>query len=129
MKNLAYLCKSQREQELVCGLLEEMGCSYSKSLNYLEKNAKGFAADFESYPIVGLDSGGNITGWTNHGAVPLLTFSEFIKLAQESRSFIRINLNDEYEAVVSKSNVVVGCQTFTHDKVREIMAVIDRVTK
>lgn len=45
--------------------------------------------------------------------------------AIESPTSKTVKLNDTYDAVVSKSEVTVGCQTFSIDKIRELIAAAD----
>jgi hypothetical protein len=48
-------------------------------------------------------------------------YSNPYKAVEVVQDFVDIVLNDQYSAKVYKDKVVVGCQTFTMDKVKEIL--------
>ena len=61
--------------------------------------------------------------------VQILSFDQFI-LAMMGKSVprvINVKLNDRYNAVVTKDEVVVGCQTFSHDVIKELYEAIGKV--
>lgn len=41
----------------------------------------------------------------------------------------KLTLNDSYEAIVTKTNITVGCQTFTHDAIAKLYKISQKALK
>lgn len=48
---------------------------------------------------------------------------------EEVTSDINVKLNDSYNAIVTKSGIKVGCQTFSHDVVDKLKNAIEQINK
>ena len=47
----------------------------------------------------------------------------------EKANDIKIQLNSDYEAIVTEKEVIVGCQKFTHDKILEVASAIKEIKR
>jgi hypothetical protein len=45
---------------------------------------------------------------------------------QNSLPVKSLKLNDEYTAIINKDNITVGCQTISHDVIRELYKIISK---
>jgi hypothetical protein len=59
-----------------------------------------------------------------------LPFDQFMlaMMGKEIVKPIKIKLNNDYEAVVTKTDVTVGCQTFTHDRIKALYNAVLEMT-
>lgn len=48
---------------------------------------------------------------------------------EELTSDINVNLNDSYDAIVTKDGIKVGCQTFSHEVVDKLKNAIEQINK
>ena len=53
-------------------------------------------------------------------------FDEFMQGTSDLLKTKTIQLNDEYSAVISRKNVIVGCQHFSHEKIEELYNAIKK---
>jgi hypothetical protein len=53
---------------------------------------------------------------------------EFMETVKKTK-FIAVELNESYTAVVTKKNVKVGCQTFTHEAILAVAEAIKKLTR
>jgi hypothetical protein len=65
--------------------------------------------------------------WTDTEQRDIVLLETVFEVA--SKKSVVITLNEDYSATISSDGVKVGCQTFSFEKVREIMAEIDNWEK
>lgn len=56
----------------------------------------------------------------DHETAIFVTKEQFINAYKNYKQPITIKLNDKYNAIITKENITVGCQTFTHEKIAEL---------
>lgn len=86
-----------------------------------------------SYPSihVNLDSknvSGYLTSRSNPGTE--VSFDQLVKLTVESTQVVTevsVKLNDQYTAVVSKTGIVVGCQTFSLESLAKLTEALEKI--
>jgi len=67
-------------------------------------------------------------GHKHYANVTQVSTLEFIEAVKKKRE-VSVKLNSEYSAIVTKENVKVGCQTFTHEVILEVAEAIKKLTK
>lgn len=89
----------------------------------------------EKYPYYCYNDG-NITQTSTH---PTDSSKYFVVTLDEFKQFMigkgklpyreKVTLNDSYEAIVTKTNITVGCQTFTHDAIAKLYKISQKALK
>ena len=63
---------------------------------------------------------------SSYSTIPFITTDDLF--SAEKEIVVKVKLNSEYEATISKAGIVVGCQTFPLDIVEKLMAAKNKLT-
>lgn len=123
--NKAYQIRWQNKEQLTV----IVNFLWSKGFHYNELSVEKFIEEWFTdhyYYIVIYPDDKSLGG--NHspcGSLVLLTMGDLF--TAEWPVSIIVKLNDSYTAVVTKEQVQVGCQTFTHSAVLELAAAVNKI--
>lgn len=107
----------------ICTFLKGIGIKASSSV-HLKHNKDCNVFFFNSENVLDRASYRYIfnTGFT------ILSFEEFLLKDNFNKIFDTITLTSEYKAVIYKDKVIVGCQTISIEKIKEILKISEELS-
>ncbi len=127
MKNPIITLTTCEEQQTIYRLLYALGYQYDNIDNIEDAIADAklnLQSEVSYYPYVTVVLGQKkISGYNclQDGYRNINSIGEFINyVIDNSVPVIKVKLNDEYSAVVTRENITVGCQKFTHQAIKEL---------
>jgi hypothetical protein len=109
------LASVTREQlSIINAIAKQKGIGTTKVIDSLLGTGSTLVFSSDSYP----DKISISTHW-DYNFLPFETFISKMLGTYKSPN-IEVVLNDSYKAIVSKDSVKVGCQTFSHEKIKEL---------
>lgn len=77
----------------------------------------------DEYPYYGFDANeGELTQFSNidDDNFIIVNFNEFKNFIKGNGNIIKLELNNEYTAILTPNQIKVGCQTFTHETLEKL---------
>lgn len=117
---------SREHSKVVQERLFELGCKWQDGrrsfIDYAWSNYKAETVFYVGINVVKLEiTYGEFKNYEKkYSHVPLISTDDLF--SAEKEIIVKVKLNSEYEATVSKAGIVVGCQTFPLDIVEKLMA-------
>lgn len=123
MKSLRIDCDTRQEYKVMVSILLALGKKHYNGLTDPDKIVKFYWPSYKSIVLGDYFCGCNKDYYTDYVMNYSKDLGKIMSIIMDTSEIV-IEGVGSYEAVVTKENVTVGCQTISHDKVLEIAQAI-----